>query len=93
VDLALTTDDGWAKVEVLDHGPGIPEDELDKVFRPFYRTATARDRASGGTGLGLAIADRAVRLHGGSVKAENVKEGGLKVTMRVPAQRTNGNHS
>lgn len=92
IDLALTTDDGWASVEVRDHGPGIPEEELDKVFRPFYRTAAARDRESGGTGLGLAIADRAVRLHGGAVKAENLKDG-LKVTMRLPATKSNGNHA
>ncbi|MGH9523501.1 MAG: ATP-binding protein [Terriglobales bacterium] len=93
IDLALTCNDGWANVDVRDHGPGIPNDELDKVFRPFYRTATARDRASGGTGLGLAIADRAVRLHGGSVKAENINGGGLKVTMRLPAYSTNGKHA
>jgi signal transduction histidine kinase len=93
IDLALTTDDGWATVEVRDHGPGIPPAELEKVFRPFYRVATARERESGGTGLGLAIAERAVRLHGGSVKAENLENGGLKVTMRLPAYRTNGNHA
>ena len=73
-------------------GPGFPESDLDKVFRPFYRVASARERESGGTGLGLAIAERAVRLHGGTVKAENQKEGGLRVTLRIPARCTNGNH-
>jgi two-component system sensor histidine kinase CpxA len=92
IDLSLKSDDGWATVEVRDHGPGIPEADIDRVFRPFYRVATARDRESGGAGLGLAIAERAVRLHGGTVTAENQKEGGLKVTIRVPANGGNGNH-
>jgi two-component system sensor histidine kinase CpxA len=93
IDMNLKSDDGWAIVEVSDHGPGIPDADLDKVFRPFYRVADARDRESGGTGLGLAIAERAVRLHGGTVKAENRKDGGLTVTMRIPTKHTNGNHS
>jgi signal transduction histidine kinase len=92
IDMSLRSDNGWATVEVSDHGPGIPESDIDKVFRPFYRVATARDRESGGTGLGLAIAERAVRLHGGTVKAENQKEGGLRVTLRIPAKCSNGNN-
>ena len=90
IDMSLSSDNGWATVEVRDSGPGIPEADLDKVFRPFYRVATARDRESGGTGLGLAIAERAVRLHGGTVKAENQKEGGLRVTLKIPAKCSNG---
>ena len=92
VNMALRADDGWATVEVSDGGPGIPEADLDKVFRPFYRVATARDRESGGTGLGLAIAERAVRLHGGTVTAENQPQGGLRVTMRIPATCSNGHN-
>ena len=86
VELALVANDGWATLQVRDHGPGIPETDLDKIFRPFYRVATARDRETGGTGLGLAIAERAVRLHGGTVKASNAREGGLVVTLRMPAR-------
>lgn len=92
VNMALRADDGWATVEVSDKGPGIPDADLDKVFRPFYRVATARERESGGTGLGLAIAERAVRLHGGTVKAENQPQGGLRVTMKIPAKCSNGNN-
>jgi len=92
INMALSTDDGWATVEVSDHGPGIPEADLDKVFRPFYRVATARERESGGTGLGLAIAERAVRLHGGTVKAENNPQGGLRVTLKIPANCSNGHN-
>ena len=49
----------------------FPESELKNIFQPFYRVADARDRQSGGTGLGLAIADRVVRIHGGTIHAEN----------------------
>lgn len=74
----------WAVISVRDHGPGVPEADLEKIFQPFYRVADARDRQSGGTGIGLAITARAVRLHGGSVKAANHPEGGLIVKINLP---------
>ena len=67
-----------------DHGPGVPHDALQNIFRPFYRVADARDRESGGTGLGLAITERAVRLHSGQVVAENAPDGGLSITLSLP---------
>jgi two-component system sensor histidine kinase CpxA len=73
---------------VRDHGPGVPAETLDKLFRPFYRVDEARDRDSGGTGLGLAIAERAIRLHGGTVEAANVSTGGLAVTIVLPVEQT-----
>lgn len=73
-------------IEVRDHGPGVPEAELDTLFRPFYRVADARERETGGTGLGLAITERAVRLHGGSVRAFNNAGGGLTIEIRLPAR-------
>jgi signal transduction histidine kinase len=73
-----------ALVQVRDAGPGVPEAELDKIFRPFYRIDDARGRSTGGVGLGLAITEQAVRLHGGSVKASNLAEGGLLVEIRIP---------
>jgi two-component system, OmpR family, sensor histidine kinase CpxA len=86
IDLASVMDGAkWATIRVRDHGPGLPESELTNVFRPFYRIAGARERETGGTGLGLAITDRAVRLHGGTVKASNAHGGGLLVEMRLPA--------
>jgi two-component system sensor histidine kinase CpxA len=57
---------------------------LDKLFRPFYRIDDARGRKTGGVGLGLAITERAVRLHGGTVRASNRPEGGLQVEIRLP---------
>jgi two-component system sensor histidine kinase CpxA len=71
-------------VQVLDSGPGAPEDALDKMFRPFYRIDDARDRHTGGVGLGLAITQRSVLLHRGSVRASNRPEGGLMVEIRLP---------
>ncbi len=75
----------WIHIKVRDHGPGVPEKDLKLIFEPFYRVDAARDRAGGGEGLGLAIAARAVVVHGGSVEAHNVPDGGLEVAMRLPA--------
>lgn len=73
-----------AVINVLDEGAGVPEESLKDIFRPFYRMDDSRTRETGGTGLGLAIAERAVRLHGGTVKASNVRGGGFVVELRVP---------
>jgi two-component system, OmpR family, sensor histidine kinase CpxA len=73
-----------AVVRVTDSGPGVPEDALDKLFRPFYRIDDARGRQTGGVGLGLAITDRAVRLHGGKIRVSNRPQGGLMVEIRLP---------
>jgi two-component system sensor histidine kinase CpxA len=64
----------------------VPEESLDKIFQPFYRIDDARGRSTGGVGLGLAITEQAVRLHGGSVTASNLVEGGLAVEIRLPLQ-------
>jgi len=73
-----------AVVRVTDSGPGVPEETLHKLFRPFYRLDDARNRQTGGVGLGLAITERTVRLHGGRVKAANRPQGGLIVEIRLP---------
>jgi signal transduction histidine kinase len=72
-------------IEVRDHGPGLPADQLERIFEPFYRADDSRQRGSGGTGLGLAIARRAVAQHGGSIEAAAAPGGGLRVTIRLPA--------
>jgi len=79
-----------AVVRVTDSGPGVPEDALDKLFRPFYRIDDARGRQTGGVGLGLAITERAVRLHGGTIKVSNRSEGGLIVEIRLPLSPVGG---
>jgi len=71
-------------LQIVDQGAGVPESALSKLFEPFYRVAEARDRQSGGTGIGLAIADRAVKLHGGSISAKNCNNGGLMVEINLP---------
>jgi signal transduction histidine kinase len=85
VEIVLACTENEAVVSVRDHGPGVPEFELPNLFRPFYRVANARDRQSGGAGLGLAITERAVRLHGGSVRAINASGGGLIIEICLPA--------
>jgi two-component system sensor histidine kinase CpxA len=88
VDISLRKRDfagrSWAHIEVRDQGAGVPESELINIFRPFYRVNDARERKSGGTGVGLAISDRAVRLHGGSLRACNAPGAGLTMEMDLP---------
>jgi two-component system sensor histidine kinase CpxA len=72
-------------VRVADSGPGVPEEALERIFQPFYRLDDARNRRTGGAGLGLSITERAVRLHGGQVRASNRPGGGLEVELRIPA--------
>lgn len=87
VEVSLSPDGqraGWVLVQVRDHGPGVPDGMLAKLFDPFVRVGDARDRASGGYGLGLAIAKRAIQLHGGEISAGNHAEGGLTVAIRLP---------
>jgi two-component system sensor histidine kinase CpxA len=72
-------------IRVLDSGPGVPGEALQKIFEPFYRLDDARNQQTGGAGLGLSIADRAIKLHGGQLHASNRKEGGLEVEIRIPA--------
>lgn len=73
-----------AVIRVLDSGPGVPASELENIFRPFHRLDDARNRETGGVGLGLSITDRAIRLHGGTVTASNLTDGGLAVEIRLP---------
>jgi two-component system sensor histidine kinase CpxA len=86
LSLRMERDDtsAYAVMSVRDHGPGVPEAALGNLFRPFYRVADARDRQSGGTGIGLSIAERALQLHGGTIAASNVTDGGLMVKIRLP---------
>jgi two-component system sensor histidine kinase CpxA len=89
VEVSLATEttesDGpKAVIAVRDRGSGVPEDELVRLFEPFYRVSEARDRSTGGAGLGLAITERAVRWHGGAVGARNAQDGGLEITIRLP---------
>lgn len=79
-----SSDPAHVRVLVQDHGPGVPQAELENVFKPFYRVDTSRERRTGGVGLGLAIAERAIKLHNGKITASNVKEGGFQVEITLP---------
>jgi two-component system sensor histidine kinase CpxA len=87
VEVSLTTRLDAAVVTVRDRGPGVPDSELQHIFEPFYRVGEARERSSGGVGLGLSIADRTIKLHGGSIRAENVN-GGLLITIEIPLSQS-----
>nr|CRH06222.1 Putative histidine kinase [Candidatus Magnetococcus massalia] len=71
-------------IVVADDGPGIPDDELEKVFDPFVRLETSRNRKSGGTGLGLGIARNIARSHNGDLELSNRPEGGLEAVISLP---------
>jgi signal transduction histidine kinase len=75
---------GEFAVEVDDSGPGIPEAERERVFAPFYRIESSRNRGTGGVGLGLAVARSIAREHGGDISLANREEGGLRLTIIVP---------
>lgn len=86
VVITLSKDDIKKEViiDIRDHGPGVPEEQLEKIFAPFYRVDSSRTKKTGGYGLGLAIAARAVSLHQGSIIAENHPTGGLSVRITLP---------
>ncbi len=78
-------DTGLVRLSVLDEGPGIPPEDLPRVFDRFYQADPARDRGSGTSGLGLAIARAVVEAHGGRVGAANRDGAGASVWLELPA--------
>ena len=85
IDVRTATDQpGRAVIIIRDHGPGVPEDLLPKLFQPFYRVESDRSNGSGGAGLGLALADRAIRAHAGTITARNHAHGGLEFIVDLP---------
>jgi signal transduction histidine kinase len=80
----LVEDGGELVIRVRDEGPGIPPAELERVFEPFYRLESSRNRDSGGTGLGLAIARDVAQAHGGTLTLHNRPEGGLEAVLVLP---------
>jgi two-component system phosphate regulon sensor histidine kinase PhoR len=91
ITLESAADDSWVYLRVLDDGPGIPAEDLNRIFERFYRVDKARSRDTGGTGLGLSIVKHLVELHGGRVSAANRPEGGAALTValrRDPQSRT-----
>ncbi|KGY10755.1 envelope stress sensor histidine kinase CpxA [Vibrio sinaloensis] len=84
IDIQFTESDQQITITVDDNGEGVPDNELEAIFRPFYRVSTARDRHSGGTGLGLTITESAIRQHSGHIVATRSPLGGLRVEITLP---------
>ena len=87
VDILVGTTPDAIEIRIRDHGPGLPEDQLEKVFEPFYRLETSRNRDTGGTGLGLAITRNLLRRQRGEVRLRNRPEGGLEACVSLPRGR------
>ncbi len=86
VTVKMTSSSGNAQILIEDHGGGVPDEELKKLFTPFYRVGEARERKTGGIGLGLAIAEQAVKLHKGTISAANTIDG-LAVEIMFPLDK------
>jgi len=77
-----------AVIEVDDNGPGLPDEELERMFEPFVRIETSRNRATGGAGLGLAVVRTVARAHGGDAQLLNLPGGGLRARVVLPLAAT-----
>jgi two-component system sensor histidine kinase CpxA len=85
VDVGIADEAGCLRIFVDDHGPGVPQEAIGKIFQPFFRIEGSRGTQSGSGGIGLAIAERSIRLHGGTITARNREGGGLRVEMMLPS--------
>ena len=79
----IEADPAGVRLTVLDEGPGVDEEDLERVFEPFFRTDEARQRA-GGSGLGLAVSRRIIELLGGTIRAARRPEGGSAFSFTLP---------
>jgi signal transduction histidine kinase len=84
VRAASRPDEGTVVVRVEDRGPGIPRDERERVFEPFFRGPAAERNATPGSGLGLSLVRHVVRAHGGRVHVEGREGGGAAVVLELP---------
>ena len=80
----MTEEEDCIVVAVRDKGPGIPEEMLERVFEPYFRLETSRNRSLGGTGLGLSIARNMALLNNSDLELSNIPEGGLMVKVILP---------
>ncbi len=84
IEVAATAADGIVTLSVTDHGDGIPEEQLDRIFERFYRVDKGRSRECGGTGLGLAIVKHIIRLHHGTATVQSLRGESTTFTLRFP---------
>lgn len=82
--VSVTDTEQQLTIRIIDHGPGIAEQQLNEVFKPFHRLESSRSRETGGVGLGLTIARGIAQAHGGDLTLRNHSEGGLEATLVLP---------
>jgi two-component system OmpR family sensor kinase len=85
IEVAVASRGGGVRLEVRDHGPGLPNDDPDALFERFWRAEGGRERGKAGAGLGLAIVAAIVDAHGGEVAATNAPGGGALFAVQLPA--------
>jgi two-component system phosphate regulon sensor histidine kinase PhoR len=90
IRVSVDRDAEHVRIAVTDEGPGIPEEDLSRIFERFYRVDKSRARDPGGTGLGLAIVKHLVELHGGRVRVENAAGAGASFTIEFPSRQADG---
>lgn len=89
IDVELKASDERVTIKITDHGAGVPDENLDKLFTPFFSCSTARTPQQNGIGLGLAIADKAIRLHKGYITVCNIKPHGFQAIIFLPLKSEN----
>lgn len=87
IEISVVANDGFARVSVTDHGPGLTPEDSRRIFEPFFRADPSRSRDSGGAGLGLSIVSAVVAAHGGGVKVRETEGGGATFEVDLPLNR------
>lgn len=83
-EIHISRQSAHVAIHITDHGTGIPDDQIEKVFEPFYRLENSRSRSTGGTGLGLTIAKNVIERNNGILKLQNRYQSGLEVIIYLP---------
>lgn len=87
ISISLTNKNNIITYEVSDQGEGVPKQDLESIFKPFYRVDSARPTTTGGYGIGLALTKKAIELHKGTIVANNLKPQGLSIKFMLPLHR------